>query len=40
MMVTSTEPVHPKVKIPDMPIIGPTSRHCSGSTTLPPPRVV
>ena len=40
MMVTSTEPVQPKVKIPDMAIIGPIRRHCSGKATLPPPSVV
>ena len=40
MTLTSTLPVQPKVNSPDMPMIGPTRRHWSGSDTLPPPSVV
>ena len=40
MMATSTLPVQPKVKSPDMAIIGPISRQRSGSPTSPSPSVV
>ena len=38
--LTRTPAVQLKVKSPDMAMIGPISRHCSGSVDVPAPRVV